>query len=148
MGLDYFVQSKYWNLQPLHSRHSLAKNLCYLPCDVNPQAHCLSTLLSNGLDLDIEDYAGDTAKQVAEIYGQTECLKVIEEHKRKKMEKLNREIKGILRSVSPSHRSGLNDSSSSQDRTGGGSVRFKDSPGSSSKGHKIFSNPEIAKKSD
>lgn len=44
------------------------------------QAQCLSTLLSFDLDLGIEDYAGDTAKQVAETYNHKECLDVIREH--------------------------------------------------------------------
>ena len=99
------------------------------------------TLLSYGLDLDIEDYAGDTAKRVAEIYGQVECLKVIEEHLKKKMEKLNRENRGSINgSSSPRERERL--------RSIGATVRFKESPSSSKGQSKNFSNPEIVKKSD
>ena len=97
----------------------------------------MTTLLSNGLDLDIQDYAGDTAKRVAEIYGKTECLKVIEEHLKKK----NRETKGILRPVSPNRRHG---STTPRERTKstGGTVKFQDPPSSSGGLHpKMFSNP-------
>lgn len=43
----------------------------------------MSTLLSFDLDLGIQDYAGDTAKEVAEIYDRKECLDVIREHLKK-----------------------------------------------------------------
>ena len=99
----------------------------------------MSTLLSNGLDLDIEDYAGDTAKRVAEIYGKTDCLKVIEEHLKKK----NR---GTLGPVSPFHGAGSSNPRERMKPTSG-AVKFQDSPGPS-RGQKIFSNPEIVKKSD
>ena len=99
------------------------------------QAQCLATLLSYGLDLDIGDYAGDTAQRVAEIYGQTECLKAIEDHLKKKAEKLSREARGSIKS----------DSSSPRERIksiGGAAIRFQDSP-SSSRRNQVFSNPDI-----
>lgn len=43
----------------------------------------MSTLLSFDLDLGIQDYAGDTAEQVAEIYNHKDCLDVISEHLKK-----------------------------------------------------------------
>ena len=40
----------------------------------------MKTLLSAGCDVNVTDSSGDTAKRIAEIYGQTECLLAIEEH--------------------------------------------------------------------
>lgn len=62
----------------------------------------MSTLLSFDLDLDIQDYAGDAAQQVAETYNHKECLEVIREHLKKQ--------KGKLRSPrhSPSRKSSPN----------------------------------------
>ena len=47
------------------------------------QVQCLKTLLSSGYDVNITDSSGDTAKRIAEIYGQTECLLAIAEHNAK-----------------------------------------------------------------
>ena len=47
------------------------------------QVQCLKTLLSAGYDVNITDSSGDTATRIAEIYGQTECLLAIAEHKTK-----------------------------------------------------------------
>lgn len=37
-------------------------------------------MLPFDVDLEIKDYAGDTAARVAEIYNQGDCLEVIREH--------------------------------------------------------------------
>ena len=43
----------------------------------------MKSLLSAGCDVNATDCSGDTAKRIAEIYGQTECLLAIEEHNAK-----------------------------------------------------------------
>lgn len=44
-------------------------------------------MLTFDLDLEIKDYAGDTAQQVAQTYNQQECLEVIAEHLRKQADR-------------------------------------------------------------
>lgn len=44
------------------------------------QTECLALLLSYHLDVDLEDYAGDTAQRIAEIYDHQNCVETVKEH--------------------------------------------------------------------
>ena len=47
---------------------------------INLQAACLEVLIVHGADVTISDSSGDTAVQIAELYGREDCLAVIRNH--------------------------------------------------------------------
>lgn len=54
------------------------------PFDLYIQVQCLNVLVSNGANLDLGDYAGDTPNRIAEIYGKEECVQFTAEHMSKR----------------------------------------------------------------
>ena len=54
----------------LHKLHLSAQN-------IDLQTACLEILLANGADITLSDSSGDTAMQIAGVYGHKECLSVI-----------------------------------------------------------------------
>ena len=56
------------------------------------QVQCLKSLLSAGCDVNVTDNSGDSAKRIAEIYGQTECVLAIEEYTGKKLDKVDESV--------------------------------------------------------
>lgn len=49
-------------------------------------------MLSAGCDVNVTDNSGDSAKRIAEIYGQTECVLAIEEYAGKKLDKIDESV--------------------------------------------------------
>ncbi len=107
---------------------------------------CLSALLACELDLELRDYAGDTAKSVAETYNHPECLEVIREHFRKQRAK----------SKSPQHSGSLGDSSvrtksmdggrssdAGTSATGASTDAAKNSNEAHELHHVLFANPDV-----
>lgn len=56
------------------------------------QVQCLKSLLSAGCDVNVTDHSGDSAKRIAELYSQTECLLAIGDHAGKELAKINESV--------------------------------------------------------
>lgn len=56
------------------------------------QVQCLKSLLSAGCDVNVTDHSGDSAKRIAEIYSQMECLLAIEDHAGKELTKTDESV--------------------------------------------------------
>lgn len=67
------------------------------------QVQCLNVLVSNGANLDLGDYAGDTPNRIAEIYGKEECVQFTAEH----MSKRPRTSDSVRHKGSPKARPGV-----------------------------------------